>query len=97
MTPTIVAALLVVFLLVLFFVGRAAATAPKDGFGRSPPSPEAIEATGQMKTLFDKKGEGLDYQDFRKALKKADPVLYARGKRLYKEGKLTPDRVEEFV
>jgi hypothetical protein len=65
----------------------------RDGFV----SHRAQEVHHSSQALFDRTGGSASYSEYKTTLSTADPVIYTDTRRLWKEGRLTPEEVEKIV
>lgn len=91
----LVAAILVCLLLAaLLFAARPPAV---EGFATKP-SPRSRRLAEELRQAFGAAPRRPTYAEFKRRMgAESDVILYHRGWRLYREGELTADRVEEFA
>jgi hypothetical protein len=97
--PSAVSIALVILasILVIFFFARQLTGASLEGFAAKP-SQLAHEVYQSSRALFDKTKGAATYSEYKTTLERgADPVVYTDVRRLWKEGRLSPESVQSVL
>jgi hypothetical protein len=86
-----IAIVILLSVLVIFAFSRASG---RDRFV----SQQAQEVYKTSRDLFDKTGGNASYSEYKTVLEKnADPVVYTDTRKLWKEGRLSPESVQKVI
>jgi hypothetical protein len=93
MCATSVAIIVLLVVVVIYYFTRWLARGRRDGFT----SRRAQEVYQSTRELFDRTGGAATYSEYKTTLSDADPVLYTDVRRLWKEGRLSPEEVAKVI
>lgn len=78
---------------IIYCIARPMFRKHRDGFSAH----RAQEVYQSSRDLFDRTRGAATYSEYKLALDEADPVLYTDVRRLWKEGRLSPDEVAKVI
>jgi 3-mercaptopyruvate sulfurtransferase SseA len=88
-----VAALLALAAVVIYYATTAAAARKRERFV----SEQALEVHARAREVFEAKGLSATYSEYKGRVPGADPVQYGDVRRLFSEGRLSPQAVEAVL
>lgn len=92
-SATTVAVVVLLAVVIIYYFTRWLARGRRDGFA----SRRAQEVYQATRELFDRTGGAATYSEYKTSLQDADPVLYTDVRRLWKEGRLSPEEVAKVI
>lgn len=78
---------------IIYYIARRIFRHRRDGFSAH----RAQEVYQSSRDLFDRTRGAATYSEYKLALDEADPVLYTDVRRLWKEGRLSPEEVAKVI